>query len=258
MIISYERARAEALGLDARGGLMERAERFVFLSIGLAFGILVPVLWVMLVLTAFTAADRFRARLPAGRPAAAAAHDHPAARRRERRRDERRRTNGASTEPKPALEQWWAARRVDGSASRRHRAPAPQPASVARPSRARANHCADVSRREQGRTGDPARGRSTPLAHVGGRVARVAMKDRREHGGRHQRRGERVGAAGRRRRARSIRTARYWFEMLRLPAEVRRGEIAAHFTIDGYERILGGLDAGNGVILALPHLGGWE
>ena len=59
MIISYERARAEALGIDARGGLMERAERFVFLSIGLAFDILVPVLWVMLVLTAFTAADRF-------------------------------------------------------------------------------------------------------------------------------------------------------------------------------------------------------
>ena len=46
--------------------------------------------------------------------------------------------------------------------------------------------------------------------------------------------------------------------MLRLPADVRRGEIADHFTIDGYERILGGLDAGNGVILALPHLGGWE
>ena len=42
MMISYERARAEALGLDARGGLMERAERFVLLGIGLAFDILVP------------------------------------------------------------------------------------------------------------------------------------------------------------------------------------------------------------------------
>ena len=46
--------------------------------------------------------------------------------------------------------------------------------------------------------------------------------------------------------------------MLRLPAAVRRGEVPDHFTIDGYERILAGLDAGNGVILALPHLGGWE
>ena len=59
MLISYERARAESLGLDARGGLMERAERFVFLGVGLAFDILVPVLWVMLVLTAFTAVQRF-------------------------------------------------------------------------------------------------------------------------------------------------------------------------------------------------------
>ena len=34
MVISYERAKAESLGLQARGGLMERAERFVFLGIG--------------------------------------------------------------------------------------------------------------------------------------------------------------------------------------------------------------------------------
>ena len=38
---------------------MERAERMVLLGIGLAFDILVPVLWVMLVLTAFTAVQRF-------------------------------------------------------------------------------------------------------------------------------------------------------------------------------------------------------
>jgi CDP-diacylglycerol---glycerol-3-phosphate 3-phosphatidyltransferase len=60
MVISYERAKAESLGLQAKGGLMERAERFVLLSVALAFDILVPVLWVMLVLTAFTAVDRFR------------------------------------------------------------------------------------------------------------------------------------------------------------------------------------------------------
>ena len=38
---------------------MERAERLVLLGVGLAFNILVPVLWVMLVLTAFTAVQRF-------------------------------------------------------------------------------------------------------------------------------------------------------------------------------------------------------
>jgi CDP-diacylglycerol--glycerol-3-phosphate 3-phosphatidyltransferase len=59
MLITYERARAESLGFSARGGLMERAERMVFLAIGLLFDILVPVMWVMLVLTAVTAVHRF-------------------------------------------------------------------------------------------------------------------------------------------------------------------------------------------------------
>src|SRR5204862_7728327 len=59
MMVSYERARAESLGLDARGGLMERAERFVFLSVAFAFNIVVPILWIMLVLTAATAVQRF-------------------------------------------------------------------------------------------------------------------------------------------------------------------------------------------------------
>jgi CDP-diacylglycerol--glycerol-3-phosphate 3-phosphatidyltransferase len=60
MLISYERAKAESLGFDARGGLMERGERFVLLGFGLLFdSLLVPVLWVMLVLTLVTAVQRF-------------------------------------------------------------------------------------------------------------------------------------------------------------------------------------------------------
>lgn len=60
MLVSYERARAESLGFDARGGLMERAERLMMLAVGLLFeSLLVPVLWVMLALTVFTAAQRF-------------------------------------------------------------------------------------------------------------------------------------------------------------------------------------------------------
>ena len=59
-IISYQRAKAESLGLDAKGGLMERAERIILLCFGLLFSsILVPILWVMLVLTAITAVQRF-------------------------------------------------------------------------------------------------------------------------------------------------------------------------------------------------------
>jgi KDO2-lipid IV(A) lauroyltransferase len=95
------------------------------------------------------------------------------------------------------------------------------------------------------------------LARIGGRVALVAMKGRRTLVGRHQRRAS--GTESRAAVAGAFDSyARYWYEMLRLPAAVRRGEVPEHFTIDGYDRILAGLDAGNGVILALPHLGGWE
>lgn len=61
LLISYERAKAEALGFDARGGLMERAERLILLGFALLFdSLLVPALWLMLVLTLFTAGQRFR------------------------------------------------------------------------------------------------------------------------------------------------------------------------------------------------------
>jgi CDP-diacylglycerol--glycerol-3-phosphate 3-phosphatidyltransferase len=60
MLISYERAKAESLGFDARGGLMERAERIIALGVGLLFdSILIGVLWLMLVLTLVTAVQRF-------------------------------------------------------------------------------------------------------------------------------------------------------------------------------------------------------
>jgi len=60
LIISYERAKAEALGFNAKGGVMERAERVILLGLGLLFPVLlIPVLWVMLVLTIVTAVQRF-------------------------------------------------------------------------------------------------------------------------------------------------------------------------------------------------------
>ena len=59
-LISYERAKAESLGYDARGGLMERAERILALCFGLLVSaLLIPVLWVMLALTLVTAVQRF-------------------------------------------------------------------------------------------------------------------------------------------------------------------------------------------------------
>ena len=60
MLISYERAKAESLGFDARGGLMERAERIIALGFALLFdGLMIPILWVMLALTLLTAGQRF-------------------------------------------------------------------------------------------------------------------------------------------------------------------------------------------------------
>jgi CDP-diacylglycerol--glycerol-3-phosphate 3-phosphatidyltransferase len=59
-LVSYLRAKAEALGLSAKGGLMERAERMILLGIGfLSAVLLVPVLWIMLALTMVTAVGRF-------------------------------------------------------------------------------------------------------------------------------------------------------------------------------------------------------
>lgn len=59
-LVSYQRAKAESLGYEAKGGLMERAERFIALGFGLLFSpLFVATLWVMLVLTVITAITRF-------------------------------------------------------------------------------------------------------------------------------------------------------------------------------------------------------
>jgi CDP-diacylglycerol--glycerol-3-phosphate 3-phosphatidyltransferase len=107
MLITYERARAESLGFVARGGLMERAERLVLLGIGLAFDILVPILWIMLVLTAFTAVQRFVKVWRQASP------DTPRRWRHTRQSSDEARAG--------TLAQWWAARRVGGGLQARER-----------------------------------------------------------------------------------------------------------------------------------------
>lgn len=60
-LVSYQRAKAEGLGYNAKGGLMERAERFLALGFGLLFpALFVETLWVMFALTVATAVFRFR------------------------------------------------------------------------------------------------------------------------------------------------------------------------------------------------------
>lgn len=59
-LISYERAKAETLGIPAKGGLMERAERMILLGVALLSPLIfLPVLFIMLALTSMTAAGRF-------------------------------------------------------------------------------------------------------------------------------------------------------------------------------------------------------
>jgi CDP-diacylglycerol--glycerol-3-phosphate 3-phosphatidyltransferase len=104
MLVSYQRAKAESLGFDAKGGLMERAERFIVLAFGLLFSeLLVGVLWVMFVLTAVTAVQRFVKvwRQASGRPLPAPARQRIEQRRAARRSGQRPRRgfdrDGSST-----------------------------------------------------------------------------------------------------------------------------------------------------------------
>jgi phosphatidylglycerophosphate synthase len=57
-LISYARARAEGLGESCHTGIMERPERIILLSFATITGWVIPVLWVMLVLTHITVIQR--------------------------------------------------------------------------------------------------------------------------------------------------------------------------------------------------------
>lgn len=96
-LISYQRAKAESLGIDAKGGLMERAERIIAICLGLLIPVLlIPILWIMLLLTSITAIQRFVKvwKQAAVAPVTAAKIEMRRSRRQSRRvaRTERRRT----------------------------------------------------------------------------------------------------------------------------------------------------------------------
>jgi phosphatidylglycerophosphate synthase len=57
-LISYARARAEGLGESCRTGIMERPERIILLIFATVTGWIIPVLWIMLVLTHITVLQR--------------------------------------------------------------------------------------------------------------------------------------------------------------------------------------------------------
>jgi lauroyl/myristoyl acyltransferase len=103
---------------------------------------------------------------------------------------------------------------------------------------------------------------SESVARAAGLAVGYASWSRRAMVTRHMRRAVGPGLSGRRLRRTVDRVfesyGRYWLDSFRLP-NLSAAEVGAGFTADGYDpHIVGGLAAGNGVILALPHLGGWE
>ncbi|MCU1353112.1 MAG: putative acyltransferase, partial [Acidimicrobiales bacterium] len=99
-----------------------------------------------------------------------------------------------------------------------------------------------------------------PLSGVLGRAAATAMRPRRDMVVRHQRR-VRPDLSGRELddavNGAFASYARYWIESFRLPGTSAE-DLDAGFSHDGYEHVTDALAAGRGVIVSLPHLGGWE
>lgn len=58
LMTSYVRARAEALGFDGRGGLLERPERVIILGLGMLSGWTIISLWLLAILTNLSALQR--------------------------------------------------------------------------------------------------------------------------------------------------------------------------------------------------------
>lgn len=58
LLVSYARARAQALGVECKVGLMSRAERTVLLITGLLLGLLAPVVVLLAALTLYTVGQR--------------------------------------------------------------------------------------------------------------------------------------------------------------------------------------------------------
>ena len=110
-LVSYERAKAESLGLSAKGGLMERAERMILLGIAfLSASFLVPVLWVMLVLTSLTAVGRFAKVWRLAEAPAPSAHRRPRRVRTGARATERGRARTAGRTSSTSASRWRARR----------------------------------------------------------------------------------------------------------------------------------------------------
>jgi phosphatidylinositol dimannoside acyltransferase len=98
-----------------------------------------------------------------------------------------------------------------------------------------------------------------PAARVIGQALALAMPGRRRQVERNLRRasgGALHGLALHKAAAETFGSyGRYWLELFRLPDEARG---TLEIDIEGYEHVKAGIDRGLGVIVALPHVGGWD
>lgn len=58
LLVSYTRARAEAVQIECKEGFFQRTERIVVLILGLVTGWMLPVLWLLAIFTNITALQR--------------------------------------------------------------------------------------------------------------------------------------------------------------------------------------------------------
>jgi len=58
LMVSYTRARAEAVNIECKEGFFQRTERIIVLILGLVTGWMLPVLWILAIFTNFTAVQR--------------------------------------------------------------------------------------------------------------------------------------------------------------------------------------------------------
>ncbi len=255
MLITYERARAESLGFQARGGLMERAERLVLIGIGLAFDILVPILWIMLVLTAITAVQRFVKVWRQATPAKPRRTRHPRRRRRRPRHQDARRVVGR---PPSGAAVAIGQLRV-GAAPLISAAPHDRNRALASILPRRTAYFAYRAGAEVARlVPEPLGG---PFTRAVSAMAPAVFAQRRRQVERNLRRIHGPGYGGRELQRAVAATfdsyGRYFYELFLLPTR-SRAWIEQHFVCHGEEHIRAATDAGTGAVLALPHLGNWD
>lgn len=135
--------------------------------------------------------------------------------------------------------------------------PVPNPIRVPTPIKARVAYLAYRTGAELARiVPEPM---AQPAARFLGQTLSLAMPARRRQVERNLRRataGELDGLALRKAVAATFGSyGRYWLELFRLPD---KADGPLEMDIVGYEHLEAGIDAGRGVVLALPHVGGWD